>query len=38
MLLAHPLQAFAEGRAGLLERLFPSLQCIKCITTGGMSK
>ena len=34
----RPLQEFAAGREGLLERLFPRLQCLKCISTGSMGK
>lgn len=33
-----PPQAFARGQEGLLGRLFPGLQCVKCICTGGMAK
>jgi hypothetical protein len=32
------MQAFAAGREGLLERLFPRLQLIRCICTGSMGK
>lgn len=31
---AGPLQAFEGGRAGLLERLFPSLESVSAIMTG----
>lgn len=33
---ACPLQAFEGGRAGLMERLFPSLESVSAIMTGEL--